>query len=421
MIYRKQLRGLRYNLLEPINNLRRDYFVYTYNKKDKIRILNRIRKQDRVTIFFLVINIGMWKSNKLFKKLLENRKFEPYIVTSFIPGDTPEYKEYVQNNISDYFEKLGFPVIKTYNPTTKKCSKIKELNADVVIYPQPYHKNLKELSKNTLYAYIPYDYPIQDDKVYHGWVYHEICWRIFSINKNYKSLEEKYSKVRGENVKVVGYSNADYYFDNHQVDTSMWKVPEDKIKRIIWAPHHSILSSDTMGQSLFLELAQSFLDLTNKYKKTCQFVFKPHPRLKDKLYQLNGWGKEKTDEYYKKWEKGENTSFVEGDYIDLFLSSDAMIHDCSSFIAEYFYTGHPVMFLTKNNYDYNLHGTDNDLFNAMYHGYNIRDVEDFINKILLADEDVKVSERKRILNDVLEYTEGEQVCEKIYNEFLTLL
>ena len=408
-------------LLLSLIRLRKCIFVLKYNLIYKKRILKRIQKKGDIKVFFLVINIGMWKSDKLFQLLLNDKNIHPYIVTSFIARDTPEYKEYVQNDIVDYCNHRGYPVIKTFDTQTGKCTDIKDLDADVIFYPQPYHDNIKEFKNDTLYGYIPYDYPIQDNKVFHNKLYHNICWRIFAVNDKYKELEESCSLVKWGNIKVVGYSNSDYYYDGHRPSMDSWKIKDTNVKRIIWAPHHSILDTDTMGQSLFCELAYSFLALTEQYEGRCQFVFKPHPRLKDKLYQLNCWGKDKTDEYYDSWKNRSNTNFIEGNYIDLFLTSDAMIHDCSSFIAEYLYTGHPVMFMTKKDYDYNLSENDCELFNSMYHGYEISDVKSFIDSVLLSNNDPKKNDRMRVLKEVLGYSEVEQVCERIHNEIQSLL
>lgn len=43
-----------------------------------------------------------------------------------------------------------------------------------------------------------------------------------------------------------------------------------------------------------------------------------------------------------------NSMLSEGDYIDLFLSSDGIIHDSGSFIAEYLYTRKPALHTMTN-------------------------------------------------------------------------
>lgn len=57
--------------------------------------------------------------------------------------------------------------------------------------------------------------------------------------------------------------------------------------------------------------------------------------------------KRKTDRYYSEWESLSNAQLETGKYVDLFMTSDAMIHDCGSFTIEYHYTLKPVMYLVK--------------------------------------------------------------------------
>lgn len=84
-----------------------------------------------------------------------------------------------------------------------------------------------------------------------------------------------------------------------------------------------------------------------KYKDKVQIVFKPHPMLYRTLCEHSEWGKERTDAYYSMWNNMSNTQLEEGDYTELFMQSDAMIHDCGSFILEYLAVDKPCMFLKK--------------------------------------------------------------------------
>jgi CDP-glycerol glycerophosphotransferase (TagB/SpsB family) len=161
------------------------------------------------------------------------------------------------------------------------------------------------------------------------------------VNKFY----EKYSTIalqvharEMQNIIVIGYPIYDEY-QEAKFNTSIWKVADDNLKRIIWAPHHSIEGNNGLLKlSTFLENADSMLDIARKFHEKVQFAFKPHPMLLQVLYNHPKWGKEKTDKYYKEWENGKNTILTTGSYMELFKSSDAMIHDCGSFIIEYLYT-----------------------------------------------------------------------------------
>lgn len=117
-------------------------------------------------------------------------------------------------------------------------------------------------------------------------------------------------------------------------------------KRVIWSPHHLI--NEEVNQSNFLEYADFFKEIA---ESKVVWAFKPHPILKSKLYLHPEWGKERTDEYYQFWQNSEFTQLELGEYEELFLSSDSMIHDCGSFLAEYIYVEKPVMYLLNNKHN----------------------------------------------------------------------
>jgi CDP-glycerol glycerophosphotransferase (TagB/SpsB family) len=95
-------------------------------------------------------------------------------------------------------------------------------------------------------------------------------------------------------------------------------------------------------------MAELMLELAQAYKDRIQIAFKPHPSLITQLYQHPDWGKERADDYYARWQQMENTQLETGGYVDLFMTSDAMIHDSGSFVVEYLYANRPVMFVSIN-------------------------------------------------------------------------
>ena len=89
------------------------------------------------------------------------------------------------------------------------------------------------------------------------------------------------------------------------------------------------------------------------------------------------------------------------DYVDLFVSSNAMIHDCSTFTAEYLATGHPVMFMGDGCKEDSLNQFGVDCFKLHYRGNSIADVEDFIENVVLNGCDNLLDKRLDFVNNVL--------------------
>jgi CDP-glycerol glycerophosphotransferase (TagB/SpsB family) len=156
------------------------------------------------------------------------------------------------------------------------------------------------------------------------------------------------------------------------------------------------------------------LEIAEKYKDDVQFAFKPHPVLKFKL--INIWGKEKTEAYYKKWEELENAQLEQGYYMDLFKTSDALIHDCASFTAEYLYTGKPVLFMVRDPQvlsHWNPFGRK--CFDMHYHAENTEQIEEFIKNVVLQGQDSMQEEREKFCREYLYPADGVMPSQKIMN------
>jgi CDP-glycerol glycerophosphotransferase (TagB/SpsB family) len=208
---------------------------------------------------------------------------------------------------------------------------------------------------------------------------------------------------------------ADYFFEESKVSDSMWKSSDRAFKRVIWAPHHSILDDDPLDYSNFLEIADDMLALANAYKDKLQFVFKPHPRLKAKLYQHPKWGEARTDAYYDSWAKNPNCSMIEGNYVDLFKSSDCMIHDCSSFTGEYLYVNKPVMFVTKKETIEQFNVFAQECLKMHYRGGCIDDIKRFLDDVIQGI-DPMLKQRTAFLNSVLRTNSSNSVAMTIYKD-----
>jgi CDP-glycerol glycerophosphotransferase (TagB/SpsB family) len=114
------------------------------------------------------------------------------------------------------------------------------------------------------------------------------------------------------------------------------------------------------------------------------------------------WGKKKTDAYYNKWENLENGQLENGDYIDLFLTSDALIHDCGSFMAEYLITGKPSLFMVRDESIMEYWNTFGEKALAVhYQSRNKKQVIDFIENIVLNENDSMKEERNNFVQNNL--------------------
>ena len=400
-----------YKFKEKIRVRTTIFFYYPYLKL-LIRIISRRRP---VRVLFYVNNLSMWKSDKLIMLLKDDSRFEPMVASMLYTKDSVARRQELDKEISSHFSSMGISYSCGFDFSKDRLFPVSRFKADIIFYPQPYYNKLKEVSCKSLLSYIPYCFEMEKTTQAINSLYQNICWKYFVSTQFNKEAKSKSNYNHGVNLIVAGNPIADYFLDGHTPKCNIWPIDNPDLKRIIWAPHHSILPDDWLDYSNFLDIADQMLDLAKRYSDRIQIVFKPHPMLKEKLYRLESWGPEKTDRYYNTWRTMPNCSFADGSFVDLFMTSDAMIHDCSSFTVEYLYVNKPVLFLTRKESIGSFNEFADSCFRVHYHGASIQDIESFIDNIING-VDPLLDKRTRFISDTLMPSGKSSTAENIYME-----
>lgn len=378
------------------NNLRlKDRLLLLGKAKREQKAIRKIREKLRegktVQVAFLAMSVSFWKYDELFRLMQQDRRYSPYVILTTRPLDEPEIQQMHLQKMKAFFAERGFP-----------CKTLQDCEPDILFYAQPYKNSVQEEFRaynftDKLICYVPYAFFISN----YRWAYdaqvHNLAWKLFYPSELHKQNARELAFNKGKNVEVVGYPLADKFTAPIQSDP--WKIKNRQIKRIVWGVHHSILSDDLADCGTFLKYAHSMLELARK-STDCQFAFKPHPHLKEHLYKHPDWGKDRTDTYYAEWDQAPNTFLVDGNYIDLFKTSDALIHDCGSFTVEYLYVDKPVLYIGNER--------SRILCNfgkkAMEANYTLDDfsIEEFIDKAVAANGYTAADTKKNIRREMLE-------------------
>ena len=380
----------------------------------------RVFAKDKIKVVFFPINIGMWKNDYLFQLMLNHPRFEPYIVSFFVPIDSWEYQLRNQKAMADFFKAKGYPYIDMYDEASEKWFDVKTFKPDIVFYTQavdvayPQYK-ISALWDECLFYYTPYCIGMEDQRRGYNTLLENICVKFFVPSEYHRHEYASFFVNKGRNVVFTGFPSFDYLTRPIKQPNYKWKY-NDSRKRIIWAPHHSILETDLLSYSNFLEIATEMVELAKRFEDKVQIVFKPHPRLRPKLELLEGWGAKRTSDYYETWANMPNTCLEDGDYYDLFLTSDAMIHDCSTFMAEYLVTEKPIMFVLREDAGLNLNRYAQQCFEQHYVGHSMEDIEKFIEEVVIGGDDVMKKDRLEFVHNTLLPKGNNLVAENIFNE-----
>ena len=412
---------LRYQISVARNYIRRLFSDRLKIKKQQVlnlENLNRISGKKKIHVAFFVFSESQWKFGDLYELFDKDEKYVPMIVVCPLwQKEQAAMMFEVMQTTYTFFRKKNYNVLMTYDFNRKEWIDIKSsLNIDIIFWAFPYSANTKfEYSidnfPDCLSCYVPYFYGTVKNVWAFDLLFHNLQWILFCESVFHKKMYEKKQRLHGVNVYVSGYPLFDL-FKEESSDIFQWKQGV-RLKKVIWAPHHTIFRD---GYSNFLKVHALMLEIAEIYKNEVQFVFKPHPMLRSKLYQISNWGKDKTDAYYRKWIEMPNTMLWEGSYISLFNSSDAMLHDCGSFTIEYLYTLKPVFYFSSNNRKKGLNKVGLLAYESHYLGNNKEDIMMFMDIVLGRKEDVLYDKRKFFKSTCLLPPGGNDASWNIYRK-----
>lgn len=392
-------------------------FRYKHLPKSYESIRNNLIEKKKINVAFFIHDAAKWKYEGVYRCFEKDERFNPYIViVPFAAGSVTGYN--VEENMMktySYF-KTTHKVCLPYDANSKKIFDIRgtEFEPDLIFYMNCWHEcgKYKQFSyrhnRDKLQAYVPYAWMISARYIEHfNRDFHNCMWKIFYETPLHVNMSKQYAINKGINAVSSGYPMLDVFFDSNYVpNDSIWKKQGKRKKRIIWAPHHHIYEKNRCANFLFVY--DLMIQLAKKYEDEVQFIFRPHPELAKKLdFCVSGWNEQKRKEYYSVWENMPNTQIELGDYIDMFLTSDALIQDCGSFTAEYLATGKPMLFMEANK---EVIAGWNECGKAIASHLYLSDkgagVEDFIQNVVIAGQDSMLEQRLKFIENYIRPKSG---------------
>lgn len=385
---------------------------------------------DKIHICFALDGVfEKWSSVKtLFDECLKDDKIKISLMrTSEEQKNFLEHEIKIHKNIDIYdfvskenkilnLEKLNINYFITYNQYLDSLNKCL------------FGKNAK--TKKIKFLFMEYGTTFITENINNAYVLSHIIYK-----KAYKMFYEndfmfdnivKFNEINKEKLIVTGRPKFDYILkDKEIINQNLWKLKKTReTKRIIWTPHYTIKENiNSSGRhSQFLKYYKLWLEIPKKYPNL-DIIMKPHPYLFEniELFTDGEFNKEKVDNWKKEFLNNPNTQIVENkEYDDIFLTSDAIINDSISFIAEYLLTLKPFC-LCRNGIGkdgYSEYGED--IAKAYYNAYDENDIINFIENIVLKEIDPLKEEREIKLNKYIHIPErgaGKCIKEFIIDDY----
>ena len=317
------------------------------------RLLTRHRGVRPIRVMFLISNTASWKVGPVVTQMMRDPDFQPVaVVCPTTSGTLSTVAQHTAELACRYLDAQGFPYIDmTHFNAEETRAAIRKIDPHLVFFTNPHALVPKylhgELLASRLTCYVPYSHEVMaygDNQEQYNQFSHNAFWRVFVPHEESRQYY-KTTRIRGDaGVIVSGFPACEPLLATAAArDPSPWKPQEHSKKRVIYAPHWlwrpdiKMATIDTFGETM--------MRLAEEYREDVQWALRPHPMLKPRLMKETEWGPQRTEHFFAFWEQSRFCQLHEEDYLPLFQTSDGMIHDSGSFLAEYLYLRKPVMYL----------------------------------------------------------------------------
>lgn len=272
------------------------------------------------------------------------------------------------------------------------------VRSDVVFLQQPWGMQdfPKRLLGRALSAYMHYGFVLMGNhgQHYHIGGFHPYLWRYFTQTEEHRLLHLQHDAAAYDKLVVTGYPKFDAFFDEpHHGADQLWPLGHAAGKRIVYAPHHS-LTPGSLGMSTFGWNHRFMLELAQRTPNV-QWIYKPHPNMPYAVARAKLMSRSEYDEYLSEWRRLPHAEVYDsGRYLDLFRTSDALITDCGSFLAEYLPTGKPIIWLVSPN-SVGFNSVGNLLSEAFYDVRTLDELRTVFEKVVVRGEDPLYQRREQ--------------------------
>lgn len=361
---------------------------------------------------FVVATGAKWSNDPLFRALLDDPGFEPGFFcalsdTALRLRPAARRDEYARERA--FFAGRGPILGDLYDPARDRVAPLSALTCDLAILQQPWGMQdlPRRLAGRIPALYVHYGFPvILNDRMQFGLPdFHPFLWRHVVASEGHKrAMLAAAPGTDPARLLVAGYPKLDVYRAPAPARDSVaaWPRAADTGRlRVIFAPHHAF-GAGTLGMATFEWSGPAMLALARAHPEV-DFVLKPHPNLEHGLDRSGALTPAQRRAFFADWRGLPNTGIVEGGhYFDLFRSSDAMVTDSGSFLAEYLPTGRPILRLQADP-PAALNPVGQSLEGAFYAADTPEGLRGFFDRVVIGGDDPLAPTRQAALPLVMPF------------------
>jgi len=377
----------------------------------------------KIKIVFINCESSKWAYQFIYDRFKEDNRFEVKVLISIydmLKSKKYAYFDYEAKAKDNYnfFKSKGMNVEYAYDFKTQNYIDLRKFSPDIVFYDEPQAitkiQSAEAVSKYALTLYCSYGSCISNGDNEKEEIYKKLY--AYFVDNEFTQNSLINLGFDKEKIVLAGQPKIDAYLENINKNNVFWKT--DK-KHIIIAPHFSFDDNTELRFGTFSWNYKFFYNYAKNHPEY-EFILKPHPSLKREIVKRKLMTLDEMNTYFNMWKELENADVYEsGNYIDMFRTSDLLITDCNSFLFEYLPTEKPVIHLINpNSKGHNEFGRK--IIEGYYKAHNLAEIEEYLDKILIKNEDNMLQKRKEIIENVLKLPKN-GTKEVVYNYVINLL
>lgn len=373
------------------------------------RIMAR-EKPEKIRILFLLQNTQIWPT---LKPIYEAALKDPEIEATVIAVPELRFRMYIRleeilwQGVYDFAEKnLPAGWKKAYDPETGCWLNPREERPDYVFYPRPYETywtrpyRASAVRKYARVCYASYGFSLKND---YGTTFNTHFMRnvyacFCDTKRAVAYVKDKLGATARSGEQLViesGCSRFDLIREPVKAESPAWprERAEDRF-RVIWTPRWTV-DPKLQGSNFF-----SYKDdmITWAERETgMDLVFRPHPMALKHYVDACLMTREELDGYLGRYTAAENAAVDRRTgYFDTFWSSDVLISDYSSVMADYYLTGKPLIYCPSGETDeFMVDG----FADSLYIVRNFREMKETVD-MLRAGNDPKKEARDKLIPEL---------------------
>ncbi|MDR2896792.1 MAG: hypothetical protein LBV30_09135 [Propionibacteriaceae bacterium] len=306
-------------------------------------------------VVFLVHHIGAWASiAPVIDVMRADPDFEVTVIS--IPANFRGQAIHGDDLISAELDRMGVAHLRLPYPNVHMSTRvIVGLQPDLIFRQSQWEDDVLSAFRSpaldfTRLALIPYTLvnmlcspPGGVDSAFDS-LLHRSAWRVYLPDQRALANDAEAAGADRSSHVITGHPKIEFL----RRAEPTWPLPGPAKHRVLWSAHHSV-DTGWVNFGLFPKTAPLMIGWARRHPD-CQVVLMLHPLTRQVLADpdRSPIAPAKADQLFRQWDELANTAVYEGaDYGGLFKSSDAMITDGISMLAEYQIASKPLIFTER--------------------------------------------------------------------------